>query len=349
MMDWKRLIIQKDSSIIQAMNQLNEVGYQDGILFVTNDSIFVGTLTDGDIRRGLLKGQSTSDSIDKVTNMNCLKKLETAELTADFIQKCKQNEIKLIPIINIENRLIEIVDFDSLVNVLPINVFLLAGGRGERLMPLTSDTPKPMLHVGTKPIIEINIDRLAKFGVKNFTISVNYLANVIEAYFETGAKKNLKIKYVKEANPLGTIGSITLVTQFEKDFILIMNSDLLTNIDFLDYYNLFRSADADIAIASIPYHIDVPYAIMEVEDYNVINLEEKPRYTYYANAGIYLVKKEVLNLIPKDTFYNATDLIKDAISNNLKIIHYSIRGYWLDIGKITDFKQAQEDIEHIIL
>ena len=348
-MDAQKIIIQENSSILQAMHQLNEVGYHDGILFVMNEDVFIGTLTDGDIRRGILSGQSTSESLKNVTNIHCIKKLNEQIVTSDFIQLCKQKEIKLIPIVDLNGRLIDVISFDSLVNSIPIDAFMLAGGKGERLMPLTSNTPKPMLQIGTKPIIEINIERLVKYGVKNFTISVNYLANIIEDYFGSGQKNGVNINYVKEKMPLGTLGSITLVPEFKNEHIIIMNSDLLTNIDFLDYYNFFISENADIAIASIPYHIDIPYAIMEVNDSDVIKLEEKPRYTHYANAGIYLIKKEVLKSIPKDTFYNATDLINDALLQNMKIIHYSIRGYWLDIGKISDFKQAQEDIKHLVL
>ena len=169
-------------------------------------------------------------------------------------------------------------------------------------------------------------------------------------YFKDGASKNLNIKYVQEDKPLGTIGSVLLVEDFKHDDIIVMNSDLLTNIDFADFYKMFKASEADMAVAATSYHVDIPYAVLEVDNSNAVkSLKEKPRYTYYSNAGIYILKKELLKMIPEDTFFDITDLMDKILEMNLKLVTYPINGYWLDIGKHEDFKKAQEDIKHIKL
>src|SRR5690606_36251925 len=228
------------------------------------------------------------------------------------------------------------------------DALLMAGGEGKRLRPLTEKTPKPLLKIGEKPIIEYNIDRLRNVGIKNVNISVNYLAEQLVEYFGDGSERGLNIKYVHEDKPLGTIGSILLVDNFDHEDIIVMNSDLLTNIDYADFFKTFKASDADMAVAATSYHVDVPYAVLEVNDKNVVkSLREKPRYTYFSNAGIYIMKKQLLKMIPPNQFFDITHLMDRVIEMKLKLITYPINGYWLDIGKHEDFKKAQEDVKHI--
>ncbi|MCH8491377.1 MAG: NTP transferase domain-containing protein, partial [Oceanicaulis sp.] len=230
---------------------------------------------------------------------------------------------------------------------LPIDALIMAGGRGERLKPLTDKVPKPLLPVGTKPIIEHNVDRLNTFGIDDIWISVRYLGNQIEDFFKDGNEKALRIKYVWEDAPLGTAGALTLVDGFIHDHVLMMNSDLLTNIDFEDLYLYFEDQQADFAVACIPYLVNVPYAVMETEGKLVKGFKEKPTYTHYSNAGIYLMKKEVIKMIPPNIPFNATDLMDLLIKEGKKVVAYPIIGYWLDIGKHEDYQKAQIDIKHI--
>ena len=215
----------------------------------------------------------------------------------------------------------------------------MAGGEGKRLRPLTEKTPKSLLKVGNRPIIEHNIDRLAEYGVENIYISIKYLQN--------GEAKNISISYVKEDVPLGTIGAVSLINNLNSDYILVMNSDILTNIDYEDFFMEFVIQDADMAVATIPYKVDIPYAVLETSQNLVIDLKEKPTYTYYSNAGIYLIKKDLIKLIPTNSFFNATDLMELLIKSGKKLISYPLHSYWLDIGKHNDFEKAQEDIKHI--
>ena len=218
-----------------------------------------------------------------------------------------------------------------------------------RLRPYTENLPKPLLKVGDKPIIEHNIDRLEAYGINNIYVSINYLGEKIENFLGNGKQKGLHIKYVKEQKPLGTIGSMSLVETFDNDTVLLMNSDLLTNIDFEDFFLSFEQKNADMAVATIPFTVNVPYAIFEVDAEKVISLSEKPTYTYYSNAGIYLIKKELLKLIPVNVAFDATEFMQSVIQSGHKLIYYSILGYWLDIGQHDEYRKAQEDIKHIKL
>jgi len=230
---------------------------------------------------------------------------------------------------------------------LPIDAVIMAGGKGQRLRPLTETTPKPLLKVGDTPIIERNIDRLGIYGIDDINISVNYLGEQLESYFGDGSHKGLNINYVWEDSPLGTIGAVSKIQEFQNDYILVMNSDLLTNIDFESFFMDFLEADADLSILSIPYTVDIPYAVLETDNQRIISLKEKPRYTYYSNGGIYLMKKEVLDRIPKGEFFNATDLIEELIEDNKFVKTYPLVDYWLDIGNHDDFKKAQSDVHRI--
>jgi NDP-sugar pyrophosphorylase family protein len=223
----------------------------------------------------------------------------------------------------------------------------MAGGRGERLKPLTDFIPKPLLKVGEKPILELNLERLAKYGIDDFWISVKYLGEQIETYFGNGENRNINIQYVWEKEPLGTIGAVSLIDNFNHDFVLVTNSDLLTNIDYEHFFLDFLSKNADFAVLTIPYQVNIPYAVLETDNSTIKSFKEKPTYTYYSNGGVYLMKKEMLKLIPQNTFYNSTDLMEELINKNYNVVSYPFPGYWLDIGKHDDFKKAQFDIKNI--
>ena len=347
MRSWQSRILPSSAAIKHGLAILDQIGVVSNVLFVVDEGgKLLGSVTDGDIRRGFLKDASVKDSITSVMNANC-KKLLRYQLDNEFIDFCRKEGIRYIPVVDDGNRIIDILDLHDYKEIIPADAVIMAGGKGERLMPLTKDIPKPMLKVGDRPIIEYNIERLQKFGVRNIHITINYLGHQIEEYFNSGFDRGLNIHYVRETKAMGTIGSITMVPSFEHDVILLMNSDLLTNIDFGDFYREFIKSGAQMGVATIPHHIDLPYAILELEDSTVTSLKEKPRYTYFANAGIYFLRREVLKLIPDNSFYNATDLMEKVLKEQAKVFHYPILGYWLDIGRLNDFYKAQEDIKHI--
>lgn len=342
-------LIKGIDTVRNALIQLNELS-TDAILFVIDENRKLkGSLTDGDLRRGFIKGLGFEDSLLDFIQSNP-KFIYEDEFDQEKLEAYKNKNFKIIPIIDRDNVVVDILNFKTRTTLLPIDAILMAGGEGKRLRPLTEHTPKPLLKVGDKPIIEYNIDRLARVGVKNMYLSINYLGEQIEAYFGDGSDRSLNIDYIREDKPLGTIGSVLLVDDYQHDEILVMNSDLLTNIDFADFYKTFKNSNADMAVAATSYSVDIPYAVLETDAaQRVKSLKEKPKYTYFSNAGIYLLKKEVLKMIPKETFFDITDLMEKILAMNLHLITYPINGYWLDIGKHDDFKKAQEDIKHVKL
>lgn len=342
-------IILQSESVRLALTKLDKLA-SDAILFVVDeDGKLLGSLTDGDLRRGFIKDLGFEDSILDYIQKSPIS-ISKDNYTLKQLEDYKKNNFKIIPILNEDGVIIDILNFRIQQTIIPADVVLMAGGEGKRLRPLTENIPKPLLKVGDKPIIEHNIDRLINVGVKNINLSINYLGEKIRDHFGDGSAKNAKIKYVCEDRPLGTVGSILLVENFFYDDIIVMNSDLLTNIDFADFFNVYKESNADMAVAATSYHVDVPYAVLEVgEENRVSSLKEKPRYTYYSNAGIYIIKRAILEMIPIDEFYDITDLMKKILINGKKLVTYPITGYWLDIGKHEDFKKAQEDIKHIKL
>lgn len=342
----QKFTISEHKTILDALNQLNELSnLSRNILFVENDSKqIIGSITDGDIRRALLKHANLALKISSFYYKN----FTYSFYNNGFINlsNYKSSNVKMLPLLNEDKSLNRVVDLEKTSAILPLECMIMAGGRGKRLSPLTDTTPKPMLPLGDKPIIEYNIDRLIKFGVKKFYISVKYLGEKIQEYFGDGSSKGIEIEYVWENKPLGTAGALALVENFSTDRVLLMNSDLLTNVNFEEMYLKSIQNDADMVIASTEYNVDVPYAVFECEGIEIKGFKEKPSYTYHSNAGIYILKRELIAKIPKNEFYDITDLMDHLVEINGKLIHDPIKGYWIDIGKPVDYKNAQEFIKY---
>ncbi|OFX23161.1 MAG: nucleotidyltransferase [Bacteroidetes bacterium GWA2_31_9] len=345
-MTYTKHLLKKGSTVIDALARLDKLA-KDAIIFIVNDeNKLIGSLTDGDVRRGLLKGLNINNIVDDFIQTKP-KFIYKGENSIAKIIEYRQNNFKIIPVLDKENRVINVINFREIKSYLPIDAVIMAGGRGERLRPLTDTTPKPLLKVGDKPILEHHLNRLALYGIDDFWISVNYLGTQIKQYFNNGKEKNISIQYVHEQIPLGTIGSISQINNFEHEYILVTNSDLLTNLVYEHFFLDFLKNDADFSVVTIPYNVSIPYAVLETSNGHVMSFKEKPTYTYYSNGGIYLMKKSVLDLIPKNQFYNATDLMEKLIEIGKKVISYPLVGYWLDIGNHDDFNKAQKDIYNI--
>jgi len=343
----QQYLINYKSTIKEALVQL-DISLGKALFIVDNANKVLASISDGDIRRALIKGHSISEPALSIAHKS-FKFIQQNTTKKEELEQFKANKITLIPILNSKMELVKIIDISQIKAMLPLDAVIMAGGKGARLMPLTEQTPKPLLKVGDKPIIEYNTDRLASFGIRNINITVNYLGEQIVDYFKINNKHQIDFNYIKEDRPLGTIGALKLIENFNNDYILLMNSDLLTNADFEDIFNNFLLKEGDALVATIPYKVNIPYGVVETKAGYVTNIKEKPSYTYYSNAGIYIFKKECLDFVPEDTFYNATDLIETLLAKKKKIINYPILTYWLDIGKHEDFEKAQEDIKHIKL
>ncbi|MCB2299660.1 nucleotidyltransferase family protein [Clostridium tagluense] len=332
------------STIKEAMVVIDK-NLTGGALVVNENNELVGTITDGDIRRAILKGTSINEGIENTYFKNF--KFVTEEHSK---KKAKEymlsNKIRQVPVIDKDKKLIDLYFLDDIISYEKKDnyVFILAGGLGTRLRPLTETVPKPMLTVGDKPILELIIEQFKEYGFRNFIISLNYKGEIIEDYFKNGSEFGVKIEYIKETKKLGTAGSIALVKEkFTKPFIVI-NGDILTGIDFEKFLNHHIKNNFNITVGVRNYEINVPYGVLVTDNMLIESLEEKPTYKFHINGGVYVVNPEIVKYIKEDEVYNMTDLIEDAMNNDYTSGIYEITEYWKDIGQIEDYRKANTDI-----
>lgn len=340
-------IISKNRTLLEALSQINELAPEPLVLFVIDDERrMVGTLTDGDSRRALIAGASVNDKAEMIMHRDFNYMRDDDIQNVLELRHQKELLMKLVPILDAEKHIVDIINLEKFKTRLPVDAVLMAGGKGERLRPLTEKTPKPLLPVGDKAIIDHNVDRLISYGVQHISVTVNYLKEQIEDHYKE-PRNGVQIQTVREPKFLGTIGSIKFVPKFYNDTILLMNSDVFTNIDYEDFYLHFQQHGAEMSVAAIPYNVSIPYGILDLEGRNIQGLQEKPKYTYYANAGIYLIKRQALNEIPGDSFFNATDLVEKLIAEEKKVIRYPLNGTWIDIGNPQEYQKAQDLVKHL--
>ncbi len=340
--------ISETAPLMEAISRLNELSGGVMTLIVTDgDDRMCGTLTDGDVRRAILRGVGL-DSCAGDAMYRKFRALRSDNVSPEALRELRRHGLRLIPVLDSEGRVCRIIDTHVTKTILPVQAVMMAGGKGERLRPLTLKTPKPLLEIGDKAIIDYNIEALAGVGVNDITVTVNYLAEQIEAHFSQPVA-GVDVKCVREPRALGTIGSVSLVDLPLEGDTLVMNSDLLTTISFEDFYLCHSERRADVTIAVVPYNVSVPYAILSTKGDNVVSLEEKPSYSYYANAGIYLFSNRLLHTLKRDERTDATDLIERAISEGLTVTYYPINGTWIDIGSPVDFTHARELMRHLQL
>ena len=342
-------IINKGKTLLDALKQINSLYPDPLVLFVIDDdNKMVGTLTDGDSRRALIAGASVKDRAEKVMHrdFNFMRSDDATNVLE--LRHQKEMNMKLVPILDDEHHIVDIVDLEKYKTRLPVDAVMMAGGKGERLRPLTEKTPKPLLPVGDKAIIDHNVDRLISYGIQHISVTVNYLKEQIEEHYKE-PRNGVQIMTVREPKYLGTIGSIRFVPKFYNDTVLLMNSDVFTNIDYEDFFLHFQHHNSEMSVAAIPYDVSIPYGILDLDGRNVHGLLEKPKYNYYANAGIYLIKRRALDEIPVDTFFNATDLIEKLIAEGKKVIRYPLNGTWIDIGNPQEYQKANDLVKHLYL
>jgi dTDP-glucose pyrophosphorylase len=343
---YKKHLLKKGSNIREALTRLNLLA-RDAIIFVVSEkNQLVGSLTDGDVRRGLLRGVTIDSLVDEIIQPNP-RFIRKGDHDLARVIEYRENDFRIIPVIDTSDRVVNVINFRELKSYLPVDAVIMAGGRGERLSPLTNTIPKSLLEIGNKPIIEFNLDRLMLYGIDDFWICLKYLGEKIEDRLGSGQEKNISIQYVWEKEPLGTIGAVAKINNFSHEYVLVANSDILTNIDYEHYFLDFLNQDADFSVVTIPYSVDIPYAVLETNNGHVLNFKEKPTYTFYSNGGIYLMKKEMLSFIPRNKHYNSTDLMAELLKAGKNVVSYPLSGYWLDIGRHEDYVKAQKEIHTV--
>lgn len=334
-----------ESSTIRDAMQIMDSSSLRIVLVVDEFKTLLGIVTDGDIRRAILKGMDFNTSISKI--MNRSPKVALASDSKKVrINLMKRNEIISIPIVD-ESR--KVVGLDLLSNHVKMNgrenlVFLFAGGFGQRLKPLTDDTPKPLLQVGSKPILESILERFISFGFRKFCFSLHYLPEKIKSHFGGGEKWGVEISYVYEESPLGTAGALSLLPPGITDLpLIVMNGDLLTKVNFDQLLDFHNKVDNEITVGVRDYSFQVPYGVITHKDGSVIELKEKPVHEFFVNAGIYVIEPDVLEKLEYGKTIDMPELLRQQVSLGKQVGMFPIHEYWLDIGKMHDFEKAQLD------
>lgn len=340
MKDWQKIIVKESQTLLETMRVIDETSLQFAVV-VDEENHLLGTVTDGDIRRGILRGEGLEVSISSVMNPNP-STVKMGLSISKYRQLMRSKKLKQLPIVNEYNELVDILFLDELQQTSNKNqVVLMLGGLGTRLRPLTNDIPKPMLKVGNKPIVETIVDSFKQYGYKNFIFSVNYKKEVIQNYFQTGEAFGVTIEYVEEEKRMGTAGALSLIENQPTEPFFVMNGDLLTQVNFnqLIQFHLGQGAIATMCVREYEYQI--PYGVIETNGTELIGIKEKPLHRNFVNAGIYVLSPEVFDYIPQDTFYDMPMLFEKLIEVGKKTSVFPIHEYWLDIGQITDFEKAK--------
>lgn len=343
MKNYKNITLSQNSTIRKALEKIDS-GSMQIALIVDEDDKLIGTLTDGDIRRGLLSNLSLDDSIETIifTTPTVARLGESKEA---ILQKALANKLKQIPIVDEEYKILGIKEIDELIrpSPRPNKVILMVGGLGSRLQPLTNDTPKPMLKVGNKPILQTIVEKFAQYGFVRIVMCVNYKSHIIQDYFGDGSSFGVAIEYIFEEQRMGTAGALALLNQTPDEPFFVMNGDLLTDVNFehLLEYHLSQNATATMCVRE--YDFQVPYGVVNIEGKNILSIVEKPIHKFFVSAGIYMLDSKVLTLIPQNEFYDMPTLFETLIAKNHKALSFPIRGYWLDIGRMEEYERANNE------
>lgn len=342
--NWKNILIKPSATLRDALNIIDSEALR--IALVTDDDFnLVGVVTDGDIRRGLLKNLSLDDDVSLVMNSQPLT-ISQGISRKDVVKIMQSRGILAMPVVN-GNKVIGLETLQRYGSQLQYQnpVFLMAGGFGTRLRPLTDNCPKPLLKVGDKPILEIVLDSFIKAGFVNFYISTHYMPEMIRSHFGDGSKWQVNITYVHEAEPLGTGGALGLLPSDLADLpLILMNGDVLTNVDFERVLAFHNKNTACATMCVRDYEYQVPFGVINGEGNRIVSMVEKPIQRYFVNAGIYVVSPELRKSVQKNQRLDMPTLLEEAIAKNNDVLMFPIHEYWLDIGRIEDYQRAQTDI-----
>ncbi|MBD3824953.1 MAG: nucleotidyltransferase family protein [Epsilonproteobacteria bacterium] len=337
------LLVTKESSIKDALSVI-DAGAMKIALVVDEEGKLLGTLSDGDIRRGLLKGLGLNESIESVvykTPTVC--SIEDTKET--ILSLALGKKLYQIPVLDHEGRPVGIEEVDELLKPTKRSnkVVLMVGGLGTRLRPLTHSTPKPLLKVGDKPILETIILNFKKYGFTDIILSVSYKSEMIEEYFGNGSKLGVSIEYIHEQKRMGTAGSLWLMRDKLTEPFFVMNGDLLTNINFLHMMDYHLIYDSHATMGVREYDFEVPYGVVNIENNAILSIEEKPIYNFFVSAGVYVLSPQTIEHLPADEFYDMPSLFEKLIALSCPTRSFLIKEYWLDIGRIEEFEKANNE------
>jgi dTDP-glucose pyrophosphorylase len=343
MKDWRRTLISPTTPIMEAIRIIDVSALQIALVVDENRRL-LGVITDGDVRRAILKGVSLDNPVHLIMyrDFTTVSNLAGRE---QIIALMKKNDLKHMPIVD-ENGVV--VDLKVIIDLIDESqkdnwVVIMAGGEGTRLRPLTDERPKPLLEVGGKPILETILENFVSFGFKTFFVSVYYKSDMIEKFCGDGCKWGIEIQYLREKNKMGTVGALSLLPAKPEKPLIIINADVLTNVNLQQLLDFHNSHKAAATMCVQDYRFEVPYGVIKINQHRIEGLDEKPIQTFFVNAGIYVLEPSVLDLIPTQDSFDMTELFTRLIDRGFETVAFPIREYWMDIGRVEDYKKANGD------
>lgn len=343
MKSWKDVVVSPEATLKEGIERIDKGGMQLAIV-LEPDGCLAGLLSDGDVRRAILRGCDLSTPVRQVMN----RQPTTAPSSwsgEELLALMRKKILRQLPVVNEAGRVVGLATVDDLSGVVerPNWVVLMAGGLGTRLLPLTETVPKPMLPVSGKPILENILESFVEQGFRHFFLSVNYMAEAVRAHFGDGSRWGVDITYLYESKRLGTAGALSLLPGRPEDPILVMNGDLLTRARFdnMLHFHLEHGAAATMAVRE--YDFQVPYGVVRLEGARILGVDEKPVHRFFVNAGIYALSPAVLDLVPKDRFFDMPSLFEGVLASGGHVAAFPVREYWLDVGRLEEFERAQQE------
>lgn len=340
---WEKVLVAPETSIIEAMRLMDETALQI-IIVVSGERQLLGTVTDGDIRRAILKGTELKERIDTVMNRRPTT-FKADESRQDMLTAMRLLGFSRVPIVDDRNRVVGLQILDTLLRPTSKDnpVILMAGGLGSRLSALTQNCPKPLLPIGNQPVLQTILENFISYGFHKFYISVNYKAEMIMDYFGNGSRWDVSIEYIHEDKRMGTAGALSRLQERPQQPFFVMNGDILTKINFLQLLDFHTEHKAAATMCAYKYELQIPYGVLKVDRYRLQEITEKPTQSFFVNAGIYVLEPDTLDHIPADTFFDMPSLFEKIIASGQESAVFPIREYWLDIGKMSDFELAQSE------
>ena len=339
----KDILITPSTPTLKAI-QIIDASQEKIALVVDKEGRLVGTVTDGDVRRGILRGLSVSQPVSRIMN-DQPRSARMSDDKSEMLERMKKEQVLQMPILDAKGRVVTLEVMEELQrSTTRANwVVLMVGGLGTRLRPLTEHRPKPLLNVGKKPILETILENFIEHGFRKFYMSVLYKNEMVREHFKDGSRWQADIRYLHEEKKLGTAGALSLLPETPKEPLFVMNGDLLTKVNFTQLLDFHRENDSDATMCVREYDFQVPYGVVRLEKHHIRSIDEKPIHRFFINAGIYVLEPKLLKLIPKNKTFDMPDLFQKVIAKKGQTAAFPIREYWLDIGQIDDLERANGD------
>jgi len=340
---WQKALVSGQTSIHEVIQILDASALQI-VLVVDENNHLLGTVTDGDVRRGILKCLPLTEPVHRIMNPNPTV-AKADEGRDSLFAVMRRTGLHHLPLLDENNCLVGLETLDDLIQTHPREnrVVLMAGGLGSRLQPLTAHCPKPMLKIGNKPLLETILEKLIEHGFHRFYISVNYMSEIVESHFGDGSRWSVDIRYLHEEQRLGTAGALSLLPEKPIEPVLVMNGDLLTKVNFSNLLDFHFKQHAVATMCVREYDFQVPFGVVKIDKTRVVGIDEKPTQRFFVNAGIYVLEPETLDFIPRNTFLDMPMLFEKMIEHDKETAVFPVREYWLDVGHMADFQRASDE------